>query len=123
MFRTALAVLVVASIGAIAMPGSAHAWWRGGFHGGGFHGGGFVFGFAPPLFYAPPPVYYAPPAYYPPPTYYAPPPPTYYAPQASNGPAQSCNAGAYVCPLDHPTPVGAACACPTYNGRVGGRAG
>ena len=82
------------------------------------------------------PLYFGPPVYYPPPTYYAPPPaPAYNAPPpaAYNAPAQSdaapmpagqsCYAGAYVCPMDHPIPSGANCYCPGTGGdRVWGHA-
>ena len=71
-------------------------------------GGAIAQNYAPP-----PPVYYAPP----PPVYYAP-PPAYYAP----APARSCYAGQFVCPLERPTPINGPCACPTYNGPLGGRA-
>ena len=61
----------------------------------------------PPAYYPPPPAYYAPP-----PTGYAP-PPTAYAPQQSDGQSggQSCTAGPYVCPMDHPVASGSACYC------------
>ena len=72
-------------------------------------------GFGPPL-WGPPPIYYPPPFYYPPPVIYAPPAP---GPAAL---AQSCNAGAYVCPLLRPTPVGGHCSCPdNAGGRIDGR--
>ena len=108
--------------------------------------------FLPPVF-APPPVYYppyyAPPPAYAPPgnTFnYAPPgsqpqslaPPGGYAPSGGytssggytpsmGGPsgagAQSCQAGAYVCPLVEDTPPGGACSCPGHNGqRIRGQA-
>ena len=66
--------------------------------------------YGPPAFY-PPPIYYPPPAYYPPP-YYAPPPPVVYTPApAAPAYAQSCVAGAYLCPLDRPMAPGAGCYC------------
>ena len=70
-----LAIAGVATIGIMALPGKAEAWWRGGFYCG--VGFGVVI---PPVVVAPP--YYAPaPVYYPPPpTYYAP-PTAYYEPQ------------------------------------------
>lgn len=86
-----------------------------------FFGVGFGFPlFAPAYpFYAPPPVVYAPP-----PVVYAPPPPVYARPPVSAaGPEGRCFAGAYVCPLDRPVPVGAPCSCPTNFGRAGGRSG
>jgi hypothetical protein len=66
-----------------------------------------------------------------PPQSYAPPPPGYgpggytptggYTPSmgagASDGGAQSCRAGAYVCPLVEDTPTGGACSCPGHNGQ------
>lgn len=61
-------VLALAAVGVAAVPGSAKAWWHGGFS------VGVVFPpvvVAPPV-YAPPPVYYAPP-----PVVYAPPPVAY----------------------------------------------
>ena len=64
--------------------------------------------YIPPPYY-PPPVYYPPPAYYPPPVIYAPAPVT-YAPPAPQA-AQSCQAGAYICPMDRPTPPGNPCYC------------
>jgi hypothetical protein len=96
-----------------------------------------------PLFF--PPVVVAPPAYYPPyygpPAVYAPPgnnfsytPPSaqpqgyapggYYPPVSpSQYSAQSCRAGAYVCPLVQDTPPGGACACPGHDGqRIRGQA-
>jgi len=96
-------------------------------------------------FYVGPPAYYPPPVYYPPPpVYYAPPPPAYSAPaysapaysapaysapppaSADAAPAaagQSCYAGAYVCPMDHPVPSGANCYCPGNGGyRIWGHA-
>jgi hypothetical protein len=70
-----------------------------------------------PPYYAPPPVYYPP--YYAPPVVYAPPANNFsYAPPApSVGYAQSCQAGAYVCPLAQDTPPGGRCSCPGNNGR------
>lgn len=76
-------------------PEPAHAWWhRHGWGGGVFIGPPIVVG--PPVYYGPPPGYY-----------YAPAPRTY----AQAG--EACYAGAYVCPLDQPTPAGAPCSCPT----------
>jgi hypothetical protein len=102
------------ALGGLAVPGTAHAYWRGG------HGGGVFFGFAPP------PVYFGPPAYYyapPPPVVYAPPPVIYDPTPAPRAAAQSCYAGAYVCPLAAPGPVGSPCSCPTDRGRIAGRTG
>jgi hypothetical protein len=107
--------------------------------------------FFPPV-WVPPPVYY-PPYYGPPMVYappgdtfnYTPPsaqpgnlaPPRGYAPSGGYTPsmggppvgganlssAQSCQAGAYVCPLVEDTPPGGPCSCPGHNGqRVRGRA-
>lgn len=68
------AVAALAVLGAVAVPGSAHAWWRGGV------GVGI---WVPPVVVAPAPVYRAPPVYYaPPPAYYAPPPVVYAPPRA-----------------------------------------
>jgi hypothetical protein len=65
------AVAGLAALGIAAMPGSAHAWWRGGI------GLGI---YVPPVVVAPPAVY-APPAYYaPPPVVYAPPVAAYPGP-------------------------------------------
>ena len=103
-----------------------------------------------PPYVAPPPAYYPP--YYAPP-YYAPPdssfsytppsqpqnlappqgypPPQGYAPggyaPGGGGPtygmAQSCQAGAYVCPLVTDTPPGGRCSCPGHDGqRIRGQA-
>ncbi len=109
-----LAALAFTALSAAVAPSPAHAWWR----------GGVAIGIAPPPLYFGPPVYapplYAPPVYYPPPVYYAP-PPFYVAPPRRL--AQSCYAGAYVCPLPQPGPVGGACSCPAFHGRVYGRAG
>ena len=70
-----LAVAGVASLGVIALPGKAEAWWRGGWGccrvGIGIAVPPLVV--APPV--APPPVYYAPP-----PAYYAPPQRVWVAP-------------------------------------------
>jgi hypothetical protein len=77
-------------------------------------------GLYPPAYYPPPPVYYPPPAYYPPPGGYPPqggypPPQTNYTPEpGAAGPGeggQSCNAGPYVCPMDHPVASGSTCYC------------
>ena len=104
-----------------------------------------------PLFYPPVvpapyyyPPYYTPPYYGPPPGYappdgsfsYSPPssqpqnlapPPGYapggYTPSTGYGVAQSCQAGAYVCPLVADTPPGGRCSCPGQNGqRIRGQA-
>lgn len=104
-----LALLLGAGVLGAASP--AQAWWaRGGYgyhgyyshgyYGPGYYGPGIVIG--PPVIYAPPPVYYAP------------------TPQLAGG---GCYAGAYVCPLDQPTPAGASCSCPVNgNTRVFGSA-
>jgi hypothetical protein len=133
----ALVAAAVIGLGAAAMPAPAKAWWRGGW---GF--GGVVIGL-PPVVIAPPAVVVAPPAPVvvapPPPVYYAAPPVAYYAPApavvATPAPAvavtaaptyasaagQGCYAGAYVCPLEQATPVGADCSCPANEGRVAGQ--
>jgi hypothetical protein len=97
----------VAAIGLAMTPAPARAWWRGGWG----YNGGIVIGVVPPFFLPPPVVYAAPP-----PVYYAPPPPPYYSAPAYHPTVsgQSCYAGAYVCPLEHATPVGANCSCPSY---------
>ena len=110
----ALAGLALAA-GLVAAPSPAKAWWRGGIW------------IAPPVVVAPP-YYPPPPAYYPPPpAYYAPPPPVVYAPPGAVAPsqsAQSCYAGAYVCPLEYAMPAGANCSCYDNGGRrIVGRAG
>ena len=103
--RVGFAVLAcAAAMGAMTAP--AAAWWRGGV----WFGGPVVV--APPLFY--PPVVYPPPVYYPPPppVWYTPPPARIAAPPPPVGPSgQSCYAGPYVCPMDHPTAPGNACYC------------
>ena len=95
---------------AAATPAAARVWI----------GFGFPFYVGPPAYYPPPPVYYPPPAYYPPP------PVAYAAPPAAAAPGpagQSCYAGAYVCPMDHPVPSGADCYCLGNGGtRVWGHA-
>lgn len=108
----ALVAALIGYFGATA-PAAARVW--------------FGIGIAPPVFVGPPAYYYPPPpVYYPPPTYYAPPPASYAPPPASTAPApagQSCYAGAYVCPMDHPVPSGAACYCLGNGGaRVWGQA-
>ena len=86
-----------------------------------FYGPGF---YPPPVYYPPPPVYLPPP-----PAYYAPPPVVYTPPQtysqysAPAGAGQSCNAGAYVCPMDRPIATGGSCYCLGNGGqKVWGRA-
>jgi hypothetical protein len=75
--------------------------------------------YPPPVYYPPPPVYYAPP----PPAYYAAPQQTYSQAPAPGGVGQTCSAGPYVCPMDHPTAAGANCYCLGNGGvRVWGRA-
>jgi hypothetical protein len=146
MTRSIVALSLAAGLcGVSVAPANAD---HGGFHGGGFHGGlfhggfhdgfhggccfrggfwwpGVAFGFglgaiaAAPYYYAPP---YYPPVYYTPPQMYYQPPPQGYS-QAQGGGGQSCYAGAYVCPMDHPVATGASCYCPGNNGqRVLGRA-
>ena len=113
-------LLAAATLGAallpIALPSTAHAWWR---------GGGFFIGVPfPPVVIAPP--VYAPPVYAPPPVVYAPQQDYYaqspgYAAPAPYG--QSCYAGPYVCPLQRSVPAGTNCSCPGNAGRVFGRSG
>lgn len=104
MRRLLLGAAVAVAAGLALVPSTANAWWHGG-----FYGPRFVF-FGPPVIYAPPPVVYAPP-----PVVYAPAPPPAYVPAG-----QTCYAGAYVCPLERATPVGAGCSCPTNTGRAYG---
>lgn len=105
----AVACAVLASTAVIT---PAAAWWRGG-----------VWIGVPPIVVGPP-AYYPPPVYYPPPpAYYAPPPPAAYAPPPSQSAGQSCNAGPYVCPMDHPVASGSSCYCLSNNRtQVWGRA-
>ena len=114
----ALAAVACAALAGTAVTTPASAWCCGGGWGGGWRGGGVFFGFPPivvaPPIYAPPPVYYPPP-----PGYYPPQPPAAYAPpdpgqQPGPGPqagGQSCYAGPYVCPMDHPVASGSGCYC------------
>ncbi|MDE2579996.1 MAG: hypothetical protein KGL52_00015 [Rhodospirillales bacterium] len=86
------------------------------------------FGFGAPVWgWGPGPYYYPPPVYYPPPIIYAPPPPpmVYAPPDAGPAPfARSCDAGAYVCPLERALPAGSRCWCRDNGGRrVYGQAG
>jgi hypothetical protein len=77
---TAAAVAVLAVVGMTAMPGAAHAWWRGGM------GVGI---WVPPVVVAPPPPVYVAPAriYAPPPVaYYEPPPRRFWIPPHWEGP-------------------------------------
>ncbi len=151
-FLAAAAVLGLSAL-TVALPSSAHAWWRGGVVVG--IPGPFVVGppvaYPPP--YAPPPVYAppsattetppsgyqeAPDAYAEPPPGYQEPPEAYEAPQRYPAPyeqapgadeqsgatAQSCFAGRYVCPLEATVPVGGNCWCPrNRGGREWGHAG
>jgi hypothetical protein len=95
-----LAAVACAVLASMAATTPAAAWWRGG-----------VWIGVPPIVVGPP-AYYPPPVYYPPPpAYYAPPPPAAYAPQPSQSAGQSCNAGPYVCPMDHPVASGSSCYC------------
>jgi hypothetical protein len=98
----ALVTLAGAGLIGAAVSTPAAAWWR---------GGGFYV-VAPPVYIAPP-IYPYPAPVYPPPAYYAPPPVSYApappAPPQSTG--QSCFAGPYACPMDHPTASGSACYC------------
>jgi hypothetical protein len=108
-FRFAFLALAVA-VTAVAIPRPAHAWR-------------VFFGFPYPL-YVGPPVYYAPPVVYAPPTVaYG---PQVYDPAADRAApavprtAASCDAGAYICPLDQPLASGSPCSCPANRGRVPG---
>jgi hypothetical protein len=110
--------------------------WRGSFRGGGFHsfrgsgccfrGPGFFpwFGFGGPVFapgfFVGPPVVYAPP-----PVFFAQPPVFFLDPAANSAPPppHRCFAGAFICPLDRPGPVGAPCSCPTNTTRAAGQIG
>lgn len=117
----ALAAVACAALAGSAVTTPANAWCCGGGWGGGWRGGVFigvppiVVGppvypyYPPPAYYAPPPGYYPPPppAYYPPPTAYAPPPPQ----SGGQSSGQSCTAGPYVCPMDHPVASGSSCYC------------
>lgn len=108
--RAALGALacVVASTATVT---PAAAWWRAGVWIG-------------------PPVFVGPTVVYPPPYYYPPPPPVWYtpppavaAPPAASVYGQSCYAGPYVCPMDHPTVSGSACYClSNERSRIWGRA-
>lgn len=107
--RVALAALACVALSGVAIRPAA-AWWRGGVWIGG-------------------PVFIAPPVVYPPPVYYPPPPPVWYTPpQAQAAPpatptGQSCYAGPYVCPMDHPVASGSACYClSNERSRIWGRA-
>ena len=79
---------------------------------------------APPSGYAPYPGYGPRPGYAPPPGYgpqggYT--PSGSYAPTLGGGPTESvqtCQAGAYVCPLVQDTPPGGACSCPGHGGHM-----
>jgi hypothetical protein len=109
-------IAVIALLGVI-LPGTAHAYWRGGV----FYGVAPIVPYYPPPIYAPPPVVYAPP-----PVVYAPPPsfsvtpPGFAAPGSQSAGGPSCYAGPYVCPLTNAMPLGAPCSCPGNNGRVAG---
>ena len=129
LLRAALLALAGATL-----PAAAQAYWRGGY----FIG-------VPGVYVAPPPYAYYPPAYYPPayfppagypPAYYPPPgtgaPPASFAaplpasPSSTDSPplppGQACFAGAWICPLDQPTPIGSPCACSAGGGKAWGRA-
>ncbi len=113
--RAAAPVLaLVAGLGVMTAATPAQAWWHHGGYGGGY--GGY---YGPRVFFGPgvvigPPVVFGPPVVYGPPVIYSP------APALAG---QGCYAGAYVCPLDQPTPVGGGCSCPVAgNTRVYGSA-
>jgi hypothetical protein len=101
-----LALLAVAI--AVLLPAHAFARWGVGL--------GFGWAWSPPAYYAPP-AYYYPPPYYAPPAYY-PPPPAY--PPGYGG---TCYAGAYVCALPGPGPLGGTCTCPGLGAPSYGRIG
>ena len=86
-----LATAVALTLGSVALPSEANAWWR----------GGVVVGVVPP------PVYFGPPVFYPPPVVYAPP----------GAPGTTCYAGRYICPLPQPFAPGSTCSCPDNFGR------
>ncbi len=116
--RLAIALAVFGAVAGLSA-GNADAWFVAGF-GAPLYGPGFYpapYYYPPPAYYPPPPVYYAPPP--PPPVYY---PPQTYAPPAARPAGQSCMAGKYVCPMDHPAAAGSACYCLDNRGqRVAGR--
>jgi hypothetical protein len=70
---------------------------------------------APPQSYAPPPGGYTPSGGYSPSGGYT---PSVGGGSSDAGSAQTCRAGAYVCPLVEDTPPGGACACPGHNGQT-----
>lgn len=127
-----LTLLGALAVGGLALPGRAQA--HDGWHGGGW-GWGIGIDVAPivvpgpyvyPPYYAPPPVYVAP-APAPVPDGYYEPYPGYIAqapvapvapaaPVAPSGAAQSCHAGAYICPMEVSVPVGRRCYCPGNDG-------
>jgi hypothetical protein len=89
------------TIGALALPSAAQAYWRGGV----WIGVGPVVPYYPPApVYVPPPVVYAPP-----PVYYPPPAPPAATPV---GYGYMCYAGNYTCALPAQGPVGSVCSCP-----------
>jgi hypothetical protein len=103
----ALAAVACAALAGSAVTTPANAWCCGG----GWRGGVFIG--IPPIVVGPPVYpYYPPPAYYPPPpAYYAPPPTAYAPPSPPQSGGQSCTAGPYVCPMDHPVASGSSCYC------------
>jgi hypothetical protein len=142
MTRSIVALSLAAGMCAVSAAPAVADRGGGGFRGGGFHGGvfrgGFHHGFRGRCCFgggfwwpgvgfglglgaiAAAPYYYAPPPYYPPPAYY---PPQAYSQTPIGGGAQSCYAGAYVCPMDRPVATGAGCYCLGNDGqRVEGRA-
>ena len=113
-----LATAVALTLGSVALPSEANAWWR----------GGVVVGVVPPPVYFGPPVFYPPPVVYaPPPVVYAPPPPSAYVPPGAytppsayappGAPGTTCYAGRYICPLPQPFAPGSTCSCPDNFGR------
>lgn len=86
-----------------------------------FVGVGFGYPFFAPFYPAYSPAF----IYASPPVIYASPPSVVYAPPATYNATSSgrCFAGAYVCPLDRPGPIGAPCSCPTNTTRAAGRIG
>ncbi|HEY4173044.1 MAG TPA: hypothetical protein VGM42_08440 [Rhodopila sp.] len=146
-FAAGLCAVSVGPANAAGHGGGGFLGGGGGVHGGGYgYRGGYGYGYrgyggygwwgpgvalglglgaiaAAPYYYPPPYYYPAPPAVYAPPqTYYQPPTQAYSRMPAAGG-GQSCNAGAYVCPIDRPVATGGSCSCRGNNGqRVMGQA-
>lgn len=105
----ALAVALVAAC-AMGLASPASAWWRAG-----WGWGGVGIAVVPPVV-VPPPVVVAPP-----PVIYAAPPvvavPAAPPPVVYRAGGRSCDAGAYICPLDQPASIGTTCSCATKSGQ------